>query len=127
MKIVTDYWAKPIPDRKFDWSAIDDDTYDGPGCPIGYGATEEAARDDLLEQIAEKVNLHDLMDIEGIYSNNASLDVYPNGDAIEARVKFWCGKFGVHYCFECGNAVANSDADWVCHECPDHMRCSNCR
>lgn len=30
------------------WSAIDDDTYDGPGSPIGWGATEAAAVADLI-------------------------------------------------------------------------------
>jgi hypothetical protein len=24
MKIITNYWAKPIPDRQFDWSAMED-------------------------------------------------------------------------------------------------------
>jgi hypothetical protein len=45
-KIVTEYWAKPIPPREFDWQA----TRDGwePGCPIGYGATEAEAIADLL-------------------------------------------------------------------------------
>jgi hypothetical protein len=44
----------PIPIRQFDWSAIDDDTYDGADdshCPIGRGATEQEAIDDLLEQL----------------------------------------------------------------------------
>lgn len=52
MKITTDYWAKPIPLRKFDWSATDDDTYDGaPDSAnrnqVGYGATEAEAIADL--------------------------------------------------------------------------------
>jgi hypothetical protein len=51
MKIRTEFVYPPIPDRRWDWSAIDDDTYDGPGCPIGYGPTEEAAVADLMEQI----------------------------------------------------------------------------
>lgn len=50
MKIRTDFWAKPIPTNIFDWSAVDDDTYDGEG-PIGYGPTEEAAIADLKEQL----------------------------------------------------------------------------
>jgi len=59
MKITTDYWPKPIPWRKFDWSAVDSDTYDGapdthPPCPIGRGATEAEAIADLLEQIEER-------------------------------------------------------------------------
>ena len=53
MKIVTEYVYPPIPDRRFDWSAIDDDTYDGPGCPVGTGPTEAAAIADLLEQIKD--------------------------------------------------------------------------
>ena len=48
MNIVTDHWLKPIPDRRFDWSAIDDDSYDGADDSstrnqIGYGATEAEA------------------------------------------------------------------------------------
>lgn len=51
MKIVTHYDPKPIPLRQFDWDAIDDDTYDGEGCPVGYGATEQEAIGDLKEQL----------------------------------------------------------------------------
>jgi len=54
MKIKTEYWPKPIPTNKFDWSAIDEATYDGPGCPMGTGATEQEAIADLLEQLKEK-------------------------------------------------------------------------
>lgn len=50
--IVTDYWAKPIPDRRFDWSATDEG-YE-PGDLIGYGTTEQEAIDDLLKQRAEQ-------------------------------------------------------------------------
>lgn len=35
------------------WCAVDDDTYDGPECLIGFGATEEDAIDDLLRLIDE--------------------------------------------------------------------------
>ena len=52
MKIKTDYWPKPIPLRCFDWSAVDDDTYDGPGSPVGHGQTREEAIKDLLYQLA---------------------------------------------------------------------------
>jgi hypothetical protein len=54
MNIRTEYVFPPIPDRRFDWSAVDDDTYDGAEdshCPIGHGATEQEAIDDLLQQI----------------------------------------------------------------------------
>ncbi len=57
VKIRTDFWAKPIPLRQFDWIAIDEDTYDGAPdshSPIGYGATEAEAVADLLEQIEER-------------------------------------------------------------------------
>lgn len=53
MKIVTHFDPKPVPIRCWDWSAVDDDTYDGEGCSIGYGATEQAAIDDLKAQIEE--------------------------------------------------------------------------
>jgi hypothetical protein len=53
VKIRTEYVYPPIPIRDFDWSAVDDDTYDGEGCPIGHGRTEEAAIADLMEQIEE--------------------------------------------------------------------------
>ena len=50
-RISTHYDPKPIPIRGFDWSAVDDATYDGEGCPIGYGATEAEAVPALLEQL----------------------------------------------------------------------------
>jgi hypothetical protein len=53
MNIITKYEYPPIPLRDWDWSAIDDDTYDGPGCPIGLGSTKEAAIADLLQQIEQ--------------------------------------------------------------------------
>ena len=36
------------------WTAIDDDTYDGPGSPIGHGQTEQEAKADLLEQLEDR-------------------------------------------------------------------------
>lgn len=35
-----------------EWTAIDDDTYDGPGSPIGSGSTEAEAVADLAEKMA---------------------------------------------------------------------------
>jgi len=55
MKIKTAYVNPPIPDRRWDWQAIDDDTYDGPGCPIGCGATEQEAIRDLMEQLENPI------------------------------------------------------------------------
>ena len=50
MRIKTHFEYPPIPDRNFDWCAVDDDTYE-PGCPIGWGPTEEAAIADLMQEI----------------------------------------------------------------------------
>jgi hypothetical protein len=54
MRIKTSYDYPPIPLRNFDWSAIDDATYDGPGCPVGHGATEAEAISELRSQLAEQ-------------------------------------------------------------------------
>jgi hypothetical protein len=59
MKIRTEHVYPPIPSRDFDWSAIDDDTYDGaPDSStrgeIGYGRTEEEAIADLMRLKAER-------------------------------------------------------------------------
>lgn len=53
VKIVTTYWAKPIPIRRFDWIAITDN-YDGESSPIGFGETEAEAIADLVERLGEK-------------------------------------------------------------------------
>ena len=45
--IITTHVYPPIPDRRFDWCATFSD-YDE-GSPVGYGATEQAAIDDLHE------------------------------------------------------------------------------
>jgi hypothetical protein len=37
------------------WIAYDDDTYDGPGSPIGSGKTEQDAIDDLFEELGEVI------------------------------------------------------------------------
>lgn len=47
-KIVTDYWPKPIPDRRYDWDAIREDYSEGD--PIGHGITEQDAINDLVQQ-----------------------------------------------------------------------------
>jgi len=53
MKIKTEYWPKPIPNRNFDWCAYDDASYEA-GCPLGHGPTKEAAIADLLEQLEDR-------------------------------------------------------------------------
>jgi hypothetical protein len=60
MTITTTYWPKPIPSRNHDWSAIDSDTYDAElrdgawvGGAQGFGATEQDAIDDLMEQLEQ--------------------------------------------------------------------------
>jgi len=47
--VCTSYCPPPIPGNSHDWSAIDYSTYDGQESdPVGYGATEEEAIQDLL-------------------------------------------------------------------------------
>lgn len=54
MKVLTTYAPPPIPDRRFDWTAIDEETYGGElSDPVGYGRTEQEAIDDLKEQMEE--------------------------------------------------------------------------
>lgn len=53
LKIVVSYDYPPIPVRDMDYSAVDDSTYDGEGCPIGRGATALEAVADLLEQLED--------------------------------------------------------------------------
>ena len=53
MKIRTEHIYPPISIRDHDWTTIDADTYDGPGSPIGTGATKQDAIDDLMEQLGE--------------------------------------------------------------------------
>ena len=54
-KIVTHFWAKPIPPREFDWSAYrDSDEPDDDGNMMqGFGRTEQDAIDDLVAQIED--------------------------------------------------------------------------
>lgn len=55
MKLKTSYDPKPIPDRRYDWLCYDEDTYDGPGCPVGVGATEAEAIEDFVGQIDRRL------------------------------------------------------------------------
>lgn len=58
MKIKTWHEYPPIPDRNFDYGAIDEDTYDpDPECSghvVGWGPTPEAAIADLMELLEVK-------------------------------------------------------------------------
>lgn len=54
-RILTSYECTSLPFRGVDWAAIDDRTYGGdPGDPIGRGATEQEAIEDLLEQMESR-------------------------------------------------------------------------
>lgn len=50
----TSHVYPPIPIRDYDWSAVDDKTFDGPGSSQGWGRTEAAAIADLIEQIQDR-------------------------------------------------------------------------
>lgn len=52
VKLETSHARPPIPNRKYDWSAVTSD-YE-PGHPIGNGASEDAAIADLIEQLEER-------------------------------------------------------------------------
>lgn len=58
VKIVTTHLYPPIPIRDFDWCATTSE-YDGEGCPIGFGRTEEAAIEDLREQLEQEAEQED--------------------------------------------------------------------
>lgn len=58
MRIETSHDKPPIPTTACDWSAVDRDTYDGApdagrANTIGYGATEIAAINDLVEKLID--------------------------------------------------------------------------
>jgi hypothetical protein len=58
MRIKTNYCYPPIPDRRFDWSAYDQDTYDGAPDSgnrhqVGYGRTEQEAISNLKAILGE--------------------------------------------------------------------------
>jgi hypothetical protein len=70
VRIVTDFWMKPIPMRDSDWMAVTED-YDGAeDSPtrnqVGYGPTEQAAVSDLIEQLQDDADLrqHRLDELE---------------------------------------------------------------
>jgi len=54
-KIITEYDKTPVPSRNYYWSAFREnfDLHE----PIGYGATEQEAIDDLLEKEEEISNI----------------------------------------------------------------------
>ena len=52
MKIETEYWRKPVPTDKFDWQAIDADTYES-GARKDSEPEQEAIAD-LMEQLEER-------------------------------------------------------------------------
>lgn len=58
MTLKTVYDPKPIPIRRFDWEAYDDDTFDMGSC-IGYGTTEQEAIDNLMEMIDEETDANE--------------------------------------------------------------------
>jgi hypothetical protein len=66
-KIETYYECPPIPIRSHDWSAWQDGAegpeWDGEGYiggdPVGFGSTEEAAIEDLLEKLKERDSRED--------------------------------------------------------------------
>lgn len=89
MKIRTSYDYPPIPIRSMDWSAVDDDTYDGPGSPIGRGATEAEAIADLEEQIQERVDAAVDGMIPKSWLKRDSVPAGTDSDLYEVRSHTW--------------------------------------
>ena len=57
MRIVTEYqgwWIDNRGRRHDEWIAVDDDSYAGPGSPIGSGSTEQEAIEWLHELLSER-------------------------------------------------------------------------
>lgn len=56
-KIKTNFWMKPIPPREFDWCATfaNDEPNDNGQMLHGYGATEEAAIEELLANYEDRL------------------------------------------------------------------------
>lgn len=54
MNIKTEQHPWSVYDPNY-WTALDDDTYDGPGSPVGAGHTEREAINDLVEQTMERL------------------------------------------------------------------------
>jgi hypothetical protein len=82
------------PYRSSDWSAIDDSTYDGPGCPVGWGATEEEAIRDLLEQIEERTDENLRLELEGEgyklrYNDQDKLELFEVGGGYQTTIQAW--------------------------------------
>ena len=53
MRVKTSFVYPPIPDRRFDWAAYDDER-GADNSPTGWGRTEQEAIADLLEQVEER-------------------------------------------------------------------------
>lgn len=63
MDIRTEYLPKPIPWRISDWEAYDQDGNED--SPVGFGATEADAIENLLEETPSKEEAKELKDFEG--------------------------------------------------------------
>jgi hypothetical protein len=55
-RIITNYWAKPIPPRHFDWSAQVDG---GDERMCGWGSTEQEAIEDLERLLDEEADYYE--------------------------------------------------------------------
>jgi hypothetical protein len=57
ISVITNYWAKPIPTRQFDWEAWrdGDEPNDNGQMLCGYGRTEAEAINDLIEQLKDRI------------------------------------------------------------------------
>jgi hypothetical protein len=91
IKIITTHVYPPIPDRRFDWSAVTED-YE-PGQPIGWGTTEQEAVADLYDQIDARIVPCEACQAEGrtyqrvlVYERNAA----PHEDDVDTGPCPYC-------------------------------------
>jgi hypothetical protein len=110
MKIRTEHVFPPIPIRQFDWSAVDDDTYDGPGSPVGTGPTEQVAIaltcwNKLRKGEFPMYNLIDLVDrvLARLRTGKCAVefsDSCQNGSLCNKELISWCGDCGAELCLQ---------------------------
>jgi len=91
MKIITEYhgsWIDNCGHKHHEWIAYDDDSYDGPGSPMGSGSTEAEALDWLAEMLETRGMLTQERDC-AIAAMLAALDEEAARDLDDARYDAW--------------------------------------
>jgi hypothetical protein len=116
----------PIPFRNFDYSAIDDNSFDADwdgdhyvtSCPIGHGATASEAVIDFIEQLAARDDEDPMQVLLAICKDHIDRptceDCGTEPCICHAHVCMECGKVLEHVCV-CANP---NRMDWCSSNCP---------